>query len=133
MSFRVRSINVLVTALAVGCAIRAPQVHSFVLEINGPTAGAFEGSYTAGTRKTAHNAKEVRFQSADFAKRPIVIRARARTFAYQVANNGDEALKIKLVVDGKDNGTYNLVPPGQFWAGRYDPGDSSLPGSDDKR
>jgi hypothetical protein len=125
VSFRAWSINVLVAAVATGCAIRAPRMHSFVLEINGPTPGDFEGSYTAATGKNAKNAKEVRFQSADFAQRPIVIRARARTFAYQLPNNGNEAMKVKLVVDGKDNGDYGTVPPGQFWAGKYGPGETA--------
>jgi len=96
MNLRARSISVLIALVATSCAARAPRTHSFVLEINGPTPGDFEGSYTATTRKTTKNAKEVRFQSTDFAKRPIVIQARARTFAFQLANNGDETLKMKF-------------------------------------
>jgi len=127
MSFRPWSINFLVVAVATGCAIRAPRMHSFVLEINGPIPGDFEGSYTASTGKTAKNAKDVRFQSTDFAKRPIVIRARARGFAYQLANNGEEAVTVRLVVDGKDSGVGTL-PPGQLWGSKYEPGESSHDG-----
>lgn len=127
MSFRAWSMNLLLAALATSCAIRPPQMHFFVLEINGPTPGDFEGSYTAATGKTAKNAKEVRFQSTDFAQRPIVIQARARSFAFQLANNGDEALKMKLVVDGKDSGNNMLLPPGKLWASKYEPANSSRP------
>lgn len=127
MSFRAWPINVLVAVVATGCALRAPRMHTFMLEINGPIPGDFEGSYTAATGKTTKNAKAVRFQSTDFAQRPIVIQACARTFAFQLANNGDEALKMKLVVDGKDSGNDMLLPPGKLWASKSDPRDSSRP------
>jgi hypothetical protein len=121
MSFRQWSFIVVAVLVAVGCAARSQRMHSFILEIRSPAPGDFEGSYTLVTGKTPKTGQQVQFRSSDSAARPMVFRARARSFAYQLANNGDEPLIVRLVVDGKISGE-PVVPPGKMWGSTYTAG-----------
>lgn len=118
MSFRKWSFVALAVFVAVGCAARSQRMHSFVLEIGNRTPGDFEGSYTFVAGKTPTTGKQVEFRSTDSAARPMVLQARGRTFSYQLANNGDEPLNVRLVVDGKIAGE-PVVPPGKLWGSTY--------------
>jgi len=121
------SFIVVAVLVAAGCAARSQRTHLFVLEIRSPAPGDFEGTYTLVTGKTPKTGKQVEFRSSNSAARPMVFQARARSFSYQLANNGDEPLTVRLVVDGKTGGEPGVVPPGKMWGSTYG-GSTPAPG-----
>lgn len=105
-----------------GCALKSQRRHLFVVEIEGPKPGDFEGVVATSMDPKAPPANTLRFHSSEMTARPILIRTCGHSVLYSVANNGELPVTISWNVDGASVPNHLSIAPGSLGSGQFIPG-----------
>lgn len=109
--------------LTVGCVSRTHRHHLFILEIQGPAPGDFEGRVeTIVTKGSGSDTIVKEFHSSEFTERPIVIGSCGESVRYALANNGAAPVTVAWRVDGKARTEATAVLPETWGNSEYSPG-----------